>query len=386
MTKIKFNFGSPSPGQLAASKVWLNFTPTLRVNVKPETVQLPNASSRRVNGVAVIDFVPNTLEWCWKVDVVPDVGERYTEYVIVPNSTSELTYIDLTRVDPFTFTPDATPEAAWWAMAGNTVTSVDVDSNGYLWATHHNGIRARIGKVVGERGIEGPRGPRGYTGPRIVSARVQGGILSMTDSEGQEVYADGTLAGPKGDKGDKGDTGPVNALTIGTVTAGPAAAIITGTAPNQALSLTLPPGAKGDKGDKGDKGNAGAVTVTRTVYTDASGPKITSYDAALWTITLQRTSVLDFGAYQSVDWYIEFTYVGASAITVPANGDIANQVVAVMNVALTPSSDTIASGGVTGTVTAGKMSSGRNASIGAVAPGTVISNGTKFTLGGHYHT
>lgn len=60
------------------------------------------------------------------------------------------------------------------------------------------------------------------------------------------------LKGDKGDKGDTGATGPVNKLTIGTVTTGPiSSATITGTAPNQTLSLTLQ---KGDKGDTGDTG------------------------------------------------------------------------------------------------------------------------------------
>jgi len=48
------------------------------------------------------------------------------------------------------------------------------------------------------------------------------------------------LAGPAG------AAGPANSLTIGTVTTGsPAAATITGTAPNQTLNLTIPPGPPG---------------------------------------------------------------------------------------------------------------------------------------------
>lgn len=52
--------------------------------------------------------------------------------------------------------------------------------------------------------------------------------------------------------------GPPNVLSIGTVTsADTPSARITGTSPNQELSLTLP---KGDKGDKGDKGPPGVVS------------------------------------------------------------------------------------------------------------------------------
>jgi len=51
-----------------------------------------------------------------------------------------------------------------------------------------------------------------------------------------------------------------NELKIGTVQSGPtASATITGGAPSQTLSLTLPKGDKGDRGDKGDTGAPGAL-------------------------------------------------------------------------------------------------------------------------------
>lgn len=59
----------------------------------------------------------------------------------------------------------------------------------------------------------------------------------------------------------KGDPGVANSLSIGTVTQGAAAATITGTAPNQTLSLTLP---------KGDPGPANTLTIG-TVATGAAG-------------------------------------------------------------------------------------------------------------------
>lgn len=78
-----------------------------------------------------------------------------------------------------------------------------------------------------------------------------------------------TSKGEKGDKGDqgiqgvKGDTGPANTLAIGTVTTGaagsPAAANITGAAPNQTLDLTIPKGDKGDQGIQGVKGDPGQI-------------------------------------------------------------------------------------------------------------------------------
>jgi hypothetical protein len=60
-------------------------------------------------------------------------------------------------------------------------------------------------------------------------------VLSFTIPRGDQG-----VQGIQGFKGDTGNTGPANALSIGTVTAGPtAAATITGTAPNQTLNLTL---------------------------------------------------------------------------------------------------------------------------------------------------
>lgn len=57
------------------------------------------------------------------------------------------------------------------------------------------------------------------------------------------------VIGEEGPSGPPGPPGPANTLTIGTVTEGPANASITGTAPNQTLNLTLPPGPQGPQGD-----------------------------------------------------------------------------------------------------------------------------------------
>ena len=292
MTKILFNFGSPSPGVIAVSKVWLNFTPTARIDVKPETVQLPNSSSRRVNGSAVVDFIPNTLEWCWKVDVVPDVGERYTEYVIVPRSDIEVAYIDLVRVDPFTFQPDAKPEAAWWAMANNTIESVSI--KGYdLYAKHYSGTEDLVGRVVG---AQGPVGPQGVPGPRGLA-----GAVGPRGADG----ADSTVPGPVGPKGDKGDTGPQGAA-----------------GPKGDKGDTGPQGAAGPKGDKGDKGVTGAAgpawTPTKTSVSDMLSPLATPNPN--WRIDSQA-GVLNSAGF--ITWSATITYIGATAIS-GSNGDTSN--------------------------------------------------------------
>lgn len=71
------------------------------------------------------------------------------------------------------------------------------------------------------------------------------------------------IPGPKGDTGATGATGatgPPNALAIGTVDSGTeAAASITGDAPNQTLSFTLPIGPQGEQGPQGIQGIQGAT-------------------------------------------------------------------------------------------------------------------------------
>lgn len=67
--------------------------------------------------------------------------------------------------------------------------------------------------------------------------------------------------GPQGSKGDIGDTGPANELTVGTVTTGApgtdAVVTITGDAPNQTISFTIPEGIQGIQGIQGEKGDTG---------------------------------------------------------------------------------------------------------------------------------
>jgi titin len=95
---------------------------------------------------------------------------------------------------------------------------------------------------------------------------------------------------PKGDKGDtgatgatgaagsKGETGAACSLTIGTVTTGAAgssaSATITGTAPNQTISLTIP---RGDKGDTGATGSGGGTdSLLRSIFVPPPPTSVTA--------------------------------------------------------------------------------------------------------------
>lgn len=72
--------------------------------------------------------------------------------------------------------------------------------------------------------------------------------------------------------------GPANTLAIGSVTTGaagdPAAAVITGTAPNQTLNLTIPQGVQGDQGEIGEgdvNGPASSTANDIAQFADTSG-------------------------------------------------------------------------------------------------------------------
>lgn len=94
--------------------------------------------------------------------------------------------------------------------------------------------------------------------------------------------------GATGAKGDVGEAGPANTLTVGTVTTGAAGSsatvTITGDAPNQTISFSIPQGLQGIqgiqgvKGDKGDGlpagGSTGQVVVKTVSGTDWADPSL----------------------------------------------------------------------------------------------------------------
>ena len=124
--------------------------------------------------------------------------------------------------------------------------------------------------LVALTAITGPQGSVGATGSNIelqtTSTHIQWRLVG--GSTWTNLVALTAITGPQGSTGATGSVGPAgpaNSLTVGTVTTGAAgsnaAATITGTAPNQTLSLTIP------RGDAGAAGAAGA-----TGATGAAGP------------------------------------------------------------------------------------------------------------------
>lgn len=133
------------------------------------------------------------------------------------------------------------------------------------------------------QGATGATGPANELSIGTVTTGAAGSSASATITG---TAPDQTLSltiprGNTGAKGDQGDTGPANTLTIGTVTFGEtASATITGTAPDQTLNLVLPQGEQGVQGVQGEPGEGVPVGgTTGQILAKASG---TDYDTE-WT-------------------------------------------------------------------------------------------------------
>jgi hypothetical protein len=132
-----------------------------------------------------------------------------------------------------------------------------------------------------------------------------------------------------GDRGPQGDTGPATTLAIGTVTTGAAgsnaSATLTGTAPNQTLSLTIP---RGNTGETGATGAAGQnielqSTTTHLQWRNVGGSTWTNL-VALTAITGPQGSTGEAGTngtngssveLQTTSTHIQWRLVGGSTWT-----------------------------------------------------------------------
>lgn len=120
--------------------------------------------------------------------------------------------------------------------------------------------------IPGPQGVQGPAGPPntlaigtvadGDEATATITGEAPEQVLSLVLPRG--------ATGPQGPQGEQGNTGatgatgPPNTLAIGTVDSGATpSASITGDAPNQTLSLTLPIGPQGEQGPQGIQGIQG---------------------------------------------------------------------------------------------------------------------------------
>lgn len=178
------------------------------------------------------------------------------------------------------------------------------------------GLRSvQVKTLNGQNGAQGPQGPKGEQGAVGPANKLSIGTVEKGDEAVATITGEYPnqklnlvlprgekgLSGEKGEKGEpglageKGATGPANQLTIGSVQTGTtASATLSGSAPNQVLSLILPRGEKGDKGEKGEQGLTGqngtngkdGVSITKVV---AGTPSVSGdYTLTPLTITLSN--------------------------------------------------------------------------------------------------
>lgn len=168
----------------------------------------------------------------------------------------ELLATDDANLDPVNWTWNVQ------AIVGNVPISFDIAVPGGTVIDLANvmPIPAQPGIVI-EQGTPGPAGPATTITIGTVTtlnagsqatASMGGTAPNQTLSLGIPQGAQGAQGDPGADSTVPGPAGPSNVLTIGTVTTvtpeTPASATITGTSPNQVLSLDIPQGAKGADG------------------------------------------------------------------------------------------------------------------------------------------
>lgn len=177
----------------------------------------------------------------------------------------------------------------------------------------------------GDKGATGPAGPANS----LSIGTVQSGATASATITGTSPNQTLSLTLPKGDTG---AAGPANTLSIGTVTGGATAdATITGTSPNQTLNLTLP---KGDTGATGADGYSPTATVTKSgdtatiTITDKNGTTTaTVSDGAAGTTNYADLTNVYYtdktlqATWDSVNGYYVITTTSPIRTTAPAVGD-----------------------------------------------------------------
>ncbi len=123
-------------------------------------------------------------------------------------------------------------------------------------------------------GATGPAGPANSLAIGTVTAGAA--AASITGTAPSQTLNLVLQTGAQGIQGVQGPAGPPNSLAIGTVTAGPAAASITGTAPAQTLNLVLQTGAQGIQGPQGDQGIQGIPGSGTNVTVKDEGSTLTT--------------------------------------------------------------------------------------------------------------
>lgn len=260
--------GDPNPG-LAEHPI--TFTPRAGVLVDRGSQQVLTTGSftafpAKNDGYFQIQLPatddPDVTPTDWTFQVVEPTGRSYDLWV--PENTPILNApgdrLDGQKVIELSDSIAAAPSGGTvQLMAGRGVDSMavrDIDGTDHLFATYTDGTEQDLGPVMAAPATTLTVGTvtsvgSGSTASATISGTAPNQTLDLSIPRGTAGTpgAPGST-GPQGADGAQGATGaagtpgPANTLTIGTVSTGlpgtSAAATITGTAPDQTLSLTLP--------------------------------------------------------------------------------------------------------------------------------------------------
>jgi hypothetical protein len=155
MTQILIDIRRPeSSGQNVNTSGEIEWYPSRRHNASSSVI-LPTGFVAPLTGDSItIEAAPSNSDFCWGViERTIDVQgktQTYRRFVSVPDSSSQVNYIDLTNVDPTTFEPATYPPSPLNPM----VVSGSIVGDNLILSTYGGGT-VDAGNV---------RGPRGYSG------------------------------------------------------------------------------------------------------------------------------------------------------------------------------------------------------------------------------
>lgn len=219
-------------------------------------------------------------------------GQWEPKPISIVLQTSDLADVDLSGIADGDILVRDTSAGGWVAAPGpartidelddvDTTTDAAIDGDALVWDNS-----AGVWRPGTASAVPGPTGPVTWSTPAPWSSTtpyITGPPASVVTYNGSAYVAIANTTGvlptntaawrlivAKGDQGIQGNTGPAstvpgpagpaNTLTIGTVTTvtnpSPAAATVTGTAPNQTLNLSIPRGQDGNIGPQGAPGKA----------------------------------------------------------------------------------------------------------------------------------
>ena len=267
--------GAPAPDHFVFSLPCALRVPADDVILRPGGVKVRLVDGRAQVRLPVYTSAVQTVDGStdWVVIVKPSWGDPYP--IRVPAGTSAISLADLPSVRPLTrreqqyaiTSVGVTVTEGTQAGGSASYTNGNLDLKIRVPAFRPQTVYPYIDQTADARAQHYEKEIRDDLDERLREVTTAYELAVETGYSGTLEQWLASLRGPKGDKGDDSTVpGPPNVLRIGSVTTGNAgtnaSAAITGTSPEQALSLTIP---RGDKGEKGDASTVAGPT-GKTAY------------------------------------------------------------------------------------------------------------------------